>query len=244
MGAGFRGSSTLFQSTSEFLKTSKNETLTSASVSVEPARDEEEQDAKPETKRSKTSPSVSSSSSSPSKRSGKALSKKQQKFAEAAKNSHCISQYFGKKIMDETPKNNEATVSVAEEASAFVETRHNLKSNNTETQHERSMDMESTEKNTRRVEKQTLDDISMDMSTTDGETHTTEEATQGIEERTMLEAEGYDQVTPLILYPVDFFFLSDHVGAVWNVLIMFFALLHTLAIGRSQSVTLRHNQKR
>ncbi|XP_026997314.2 ATP-dependent DNA helicase Q5 isoform X2 [Tachysurus fulvidraco] len=190
VGAGFRGSSTLFQSASEFLKTSKNETLTSASVSEEPAHDEEAQEGKPETKRSKTSPSVSSSSSSPSKRSGKALSKKQQKFAEAAKNSHCISQYFGKKIMDETPKNNEATVSVAEEASASVETRHNLKSNNTETQHERSMDMESTEKNARRVEKQTLDDISMGMSTTDEETRTPEEATRGIEERTMLEAEG------------------------------------------------------
>ncbi|KAK3519837.1 hypothetical protein QTP70_006673 [Hemibagrus guttatus] len=190
VGAGFRGSSTLFQSASEFLKTSKNKTLTSVPVSQESAHDEEEQEGKPETKRSKTSSSVSSSSSSPSKRSGKALSKKQQKLAEAAKNSHCISQYFGKKVMDETPKNGEATVLEAEEE--IVETPHNHNSNNTETQHERSMDMdmESTEMNARPVEKQTLDDLPMDISTTEVETPRTEKATQGFEERTMLEAEG------------------------------------------------------
>ncbi|XP_058266256.1 ATP-dependent DNA helicase Q5 isoform X2 [Hemibagrus wyckioides] len=192
VGAGFRGSSTLFQSASEFLKTSKNETLTSTPVSEVSAHNEEEQEGKPETKRSKTSSSVSSSSSSLSKMSGKALSKKQQKLAEAAKNSHYISHYFGKKVMDETPKNGEATVLEAEEE--IVETPHNHNSNNTETQHERSMDMdmdmECTEMNARPVEKQTLDDLPMDISTTEVETPGTEKATQGFEERTMLEAEG------------------------------------------------------
>lgn len=150
--------------------------------------------------------------------------------------------------MDKTSKNGEATMLEVEEE--IVETPHNHNSNNTETQHECSMDMdmdmdmECTKMNARPVEKQTLDDLPMDISTTEVETPGTEKAIQGFEERTMLEAEGYDLVTPLILYSVDFLFLCDHVAAVWNVLSVFFALLYTLTIGRSQSVMLRHNQKR
>lgn len=212
MGAGFRGSSTLFQSAPEFLKTSKNETLPALSMSQEPAHNEEEQERNPEMKRSKTSPSVSSSSSSPNKRSGKVLSKKQQKLAEAAKNSHCISQYFGKKITDDTPKNGEATVLESEEMCVFVETPPNrsvVLNSNTETQHDHSMDAESTEKNSRPVENQTMDVIPMDKSATEVETHRTEEATQSFEERTVLEAEGYDHVTSLNLFSVEFLFLCS-----------------------------------
>ncbi|KAB5554023.1 hypothetical protein PHYPO_G00045330 [Pangasianodon hypophthalmus] len=194
VGAGFRGSSTLFQTASEFLKTSKNDTLTAVPMSQEPVDNEEEQEGKTETKRSKTSPSVSSSSSSPSKKLGKALSKKQQKLAEAAKNSHCISQYFGKKMMDDTPKNGEATVLEPEETDVCVETPHNcnvvLNTNNTETQHECSTDMESTKKNARPVENQTMDVTAMDMSSAEVEMRRSEEAMQGFEERTMQEAEG------------------------------------------------------
>lgn len=195
---------------SEFLKTSENETPTAAPMSQEPARNVEEQhEGKPETKRSKTSPSVSSSSCSPSKRSSKALSKKQQKLAEAAKNTHSISQYFGKKFMDNTPKNGQATVFEPEETGVFLETPHNQKqkpnTNNTETQHEDSMDIESTEKNARPVENRTVHDLPMDTSVTEVEMCRTEEAAQSFEERTVLEAEGYDHVTPLILYSVAVF---------------------------------------
>lgn len=203
VGAGFRGSSTLFQTASEFLKTSKSETLTAAPISHDPAHDEEEQEGKPETKRSKTSPSVSSSSSSPSKRSGKALNKKQQKLAEAAKNSHCISQYFGKKMMDDTPENGQGTAVEPEEAGVFVETPNNqdavLNTDNTETQHERSMGMEITEKNARPVDNQTTDVIPMDVGATEVEIYRTEAITQGFEERTVPQVEGYDHTTPLIL---------------------------------------------
>lgn len=229
VGAGFRSPSTLFQTASEFLQTSKNETLTAVPVSQEPPHNEEEQDEKPETKRSKTSPSVLSSSSSPSKRSGKSLSKKQQKLAEAAKNSHCISQYFGKKMMDDTPKNGEATVLESEETGVFEETPENcnvvLNTNNTETRYQFSTYMENSEKNTRPVENQNMDVIPMEMTAPQVEIRRTEEAKQGFEEREMLEAEGYDHVTSLILFSGVFLFLCnicDHIGAVWNVLSMFF----------------------
>lgn len=248
VGAGFRSSSTLFQSASEFLKTSKNETLTALSTSQEPAPNEEEQEGNPETKRSKTSPPVSSSSSSPSKRSGKALNKKQQKLAEAAKNSHCISQYFGKKMIDDTPKNGEATVLEPKETGVFVETppNHNVVLNsNTETQHERSMDMESNEKNARPVENQSMDVIPMDRSTAEVEMHRIEEATQSFEERTMLEAERYDHITSLIIFLVDFLFLCsifDHVG-VFSVFSLLSSTL-SLSLGRNHSLMPKYNQKR
>lgn len=248
MGAGFRGSSPLFQSAPEFLKTSKNETLPALSMSQEPAHNEEEQERNPEMKRSKTSPSVSSSSSSPNKRSGKVLSKKQQKLAEAAKNSHCISQYFGKKITDDTPKNGEATVLEPEEMCVFVETPPNrsvVLNSNTETQHDHAMDAESTEKNSRPVENQTMDVIPMDKSATEVETHRTEEATQSFEERTVLEAEGYDHVTSLNLFSVEFLFLCSifdnvELSGMFSVC---FVLLYTLAIGGSHSLMPKYNQK-
>ncbi|KAF5908128.1 ATP-dependent DNA helicase Q5, partial [Clarias magur] len=195
VGAGFRGSSTLFQTASEFLKTAKNETPAPAPLrQPEPAANEDEQEEKPEPKRSKTSSSDSPSSSSPSKSLGKVLSKKQQKLAEAAKNSHRISQYFGKKMMDETPKNGDVMVLEPEETCVFVETPHNhnvtLDTNNTETQNECSVNMESIEKNSRPEVNQIMDVIPMDMSTPDIEMNRTDEVTPGLEERTMLEAKG------------------------------------------------------
>lgn len=228
---------------SEFLKDSKNETLTAAPMSQEPAHNEEEdQEGNPETKRSKPSPFVSSSFSSPSKRSGKAVSKKQQRFAEAAKNSRCISKYFGKKAMDDTLKNGEAKVLEPEETSVFVETPHNcdvvLNTGNPETPQIHSMNMESTEKKARPVESQTMDAIPIDMSATDVEMCRTEEATRSFEERTMLEAEGYDHVMSFILFLVAFLFLCcilDSTATVWNVLSMFFALFHTHYRKKSQS---------
>lgn len=119
VGAGLRGSSTLFQSASEFLKTSKNESLASQELLDHAVDDQEE---KPDKKRSKTfSDSVSTSkaaasSSSPSKKCNKTLSKKQQKLAEAAKDSHCISDYFGKKLVNSTQKQE------PEESETFTET--------------------------------------------------------------------------------------------------------------------------
>lgn len=199
VGAGFRGSSTVFQTASEILKTSINETLTAAATSQESADFEEEsqEEEKPETKRSKPSPSASLSSDSPSKRSGKALSKKQQKLAEAAKKSHCISQYFGKKMTDNTPKNGEATVLEPEETGVFVKTPldHNFVSgtNSTESQHKGSMHMTNNDKNARPVKNQTPSTTAMEMCRT-------EEATQGFEGRTLLEADGYDHVTPLLFF--------------------------------------------
>lgn len=105
IGAGFRGSSTLFQTASEFLKSPQNET----STFQEPDYKEDDQEKYQANKRTKTStssssPSKTTSSNSPTKKAGKALSKKQQKLAEAAKDSHCISRYFGKKMMDSTQR--------------------------------------------------------------------------------------------------------------------------------------------
>ncbi|KAI4881295.1 hypothetical protein NFI96_008480 [Prochilodus magdalenae] len=119
VGAGFRGSSNPFQTAAELLKSSQNEIPTPQ----EPVHKEEEQDKQPENKRTKTSSSSSSSKtttlSSPSKKAGKALSKKQQKLAEAAKDTHCISQYFGKK-MDSSQRKEETVVSMPEEGGSTV----------------------------------------------------------------------------------------------------------------------------
>ncbi|KAI5619119.1 ATP-dependent DNA helicase Q5 [Silurus asotus] len=195
VGAGFRGSSTLFQTASEFLKTSKNDNLTAEPMTPEAAPNEEEQERKPEAKRSKISLSDSLSSCSLGKSSGKTLSKKQQKLADAAKNTHSISQYFGKKMMDGTLKNGDATILKTEgDTGDFVETPHNcgdfLNTNNTQTQPERSMDMENLEKYAAPVENQTMDDVPMDISDTEVETCRPEEATQGFEKKTVAEAEG------------------------------------------------------
>ncbi|XP_022520685.2 ATP-dependent DNA helicase Q5 isoform X1 [Astyanax mexicanus] len=127
VGAGYRGSSNPFQTAAELLKTSQNGIPTSE----EPADEELEQERNQESKRTKTSHSSSKSSSSskskttttplssPSKKAGKALTKKQQKLAEAARDSHCISQYFGKK-MDDGPKKEETVPSELEERGASV----------------------------------------------------------------------------------------------------------------------------
>ncbi|TSK87545.1 ATP-dependent DNA helicase Q5 [Bagarius yarrelli] len=187
VGAGFRGFSTLLQAASEFLESS-NETQTATPLSQEAAHNEEEQEEKPEAKRNKTSQSVSSSTSSPSKRSGKALSKKQQKLAEAAKNSHCISQYFGKKVMDDQTNGN-ATVLESEEACVFMETLHNHVTKNTENHQDCYMDMETNEMTAGPVEDQTLNEVSMDVCATVVEPQKTEEVTQCFEERTMPETE-------------------------------------------------------
>lgn len=182
MGAGFRGSSTLIQTAA-----------VPQPVSQEPALNEEEKEEKPETKRSKTSPLTLSTPSSPSKRSGKALSKKQQKLAEAAKNSHSISQYFGRKMMDDFPKNGETTVLEPEDA---IASSHKYYTDNTDTQHEHSMETQCTEASAMPVEEQTLEVIPLDISVRAVEPSRTEETTRGFEQRTMLEAKGYDHITP------------------------------------------------
>uniref|UniRef100_A0A4W4GHK3 ATP-dependent DNA helicase n=1 Tax=Electrophorus electricus TaxID=8005 RepID=A0A4W4GHK3_ELEEL len=108
VGAGFRGSSNPFQTAAELLKTSQHEVLSAGLTPQGPARKEEEQEEKPEAKR--TSLSVSSGSKdhtsldSSSKSWGKPLSKKEQKRANAAKDSYCISRYFEKKKMESTQR--------------------------------------------------------------------------------------------------------------------------------------------
>lgn len=100
VGAGFRGSSSLFQTAGDLLNSQK-EMLTTDPVCEE---EEEATGKTQEMKSTKTTPaglspikaSTTSSLSSPSKR----LTKKQQKLAEAAKDMRCISQYFGKKQAD------------------------------------------------------------------------------------------------------------------------------------------------
>ncbi|XP_067313424.1 ATP-dependent DNA helicase Q5 isoform X2 [Pseudorasbora parva] len=108
VGAGFRGSSSLFQTAGDLLN-SQNEMLNTDKIARDPVCEEEGETGKTQKmKSSKTTPadsspikdktSTTSSLSSPSKR----LTKKQQKLAEAAKDMRCISQYFGKKQDDAT----------------------------------------------------------------------------------------------------------------------------------------------
>ncbi|KAK1799216.1 hypothetical protein P4O66_007469 [Electrophorus voltai] len=110
VGAGFRGSSNPFQTAAELLKTSQHEVFSAGLTPQGPARKEEEQEEKPEAKRTRTSLSVSSGSKdhtsldSSSKSWGKPLSKKEQKRANAAKDSYCISRYFEKKKMESTQR--------------------------------------------------------------------------------------------------------------------------------------------
>ncbi|XP_062840996.1 ATP-dependent DNA helicase Q5 [Trichomycterus rosablanca] len=203
VGAGLRGSSTLFQSASEFLKTSKNESFTSQ----EPGHTEDEQEEKPNKKRSKTSSdsavskSKTSPVSSPSKKSNKALSKKQQKLAEAAKDSHCISHYFGKKIVNSTQK--QEPVSEPEEADMCMETAQqecnvpvatsgmDTDAGNTETKDESSVDVE----NSMSVENCTLNKDSMDVRITLEETCRTEET------RTNLQDEWKESLSDALVHP-------------------------------------------
>lgn len=91
MGAGFRGSSSLFQPAGDLLKSSEK-------TPGDSTCEEEEESGKTQKKKNNnnnTSPikAKNSSSSSPSKR----LSRKQQKLAEAARDTRLISMYFGKK---------------------------------------------------------------------------------------------------------------------------------------------------
>ncbi|XP_056609102.1 ATP-dependent DNA helicase Q5 isoform X2 [Triplophysa dalaica] len=100
VGAGFRGSSSLFQTAGDLLRTTQEETALPDRMSGDSIC-EEETARKPTMKSSTSSPvkaksSTTSSLSSPSKK----LSKKQQKLAEAAKETRCISQYFAKKQVD------------------------------------------------------------------------------------------------------------------------------------------------
>ncbi|KAG1935517.1 ATP-dependent DNA helicase Q5 [Pimephales promelas] len=98
VGAGFRGSSSLFQTAGDLLNSQKER------LTTDPVCEQEDETGKTQDMKStKTTPaglspfkakaSATSSLSSPSKR----LTKKQQKLAEAAKDMRCISQYFGKK---------------------------------------------------------------------------------------------------------------------------------------------------
>uniref|UniRef100_A0AAY4APP7 ATP-dependent DNA helicase n=1 Tax=Denticeps clupeoides TaxID=299321 RepID=A0AAY4APP7_9TELE len=98
IGAGLRGSSTLFQSASDFLHSSKTDTSSSAaavSLSGQTNTEDEAEHSKSEIKGKESASSLNS----PTKRVvSKTLSRKQQKLAEAARETHCISQYFAKKL--------------------------------------------------------------------------------------------------------------------------------------------------
>ncbi|KAL1277591.1 hypothetical protein QQF64_024264, partial [Cirrhinus molitorella] len=124
VGAGFRGSSSLFQTAGDFLKNSQKETHATDKTPGDPICEEEEEVETGNTqkmKSGKTTPadsspikaktSTTSSLSSPSKR----LTKKQQKLAEAAKDMRCISQYFGKKQVDTNQTKAGSVISEPEE---------------------------------------------------------------------------------------------------------------------------------
>lgn len=124
VGAGFRGSSSLFQTAGDLLKNSQKETLATDKTPGDPICEEEEEVGTEKTqkmKSSETTPadsspikaktSMTSSLGSPSKR----LTKKQQKLAEAAKDMRRISQYFGKKQVDTTQMKAGSVISEPEE---------------------------------------------------------------------------------------------------------------------------------
>ncbi|XP_076844876.1 ATP-dependent DNA helicase Q5 isoform X2 [Brachyhypopomus gauderio] len=127
VGAGYRGSSNPFHTTTELLKTSQDEVPSTGPTPQGPFRKEEEPEDKPEPKRSRTSLPVSSaskdkmSSDSPIKRMGKPLSKREQKRADAAKDSHCISRYFEKKT-ESSQKKSDAAVSQPKEGDRTADT--------------------------------------------------------------------------------------------------------------------------
>ncbi|KAL0198576.1 hypothetical protein M9458_007116, partial [Cirrhinus mrigala] len=124
VGAGFRGSSSLFQTAGDFLKNCQKEMLATDKTPGDPICEEEEEVETGKAQKMKSglatpadsSPikaktSTTSSLSSPSKR----LTKKQQKLAEAAKDMRCISQYFGKKQVDTTQTKTGSVISEPEE---------------------------------------------------------------------------------------------------------------------------------
>ncbi|XP_043091686.1 ATP-dependent DNA helicase Q5 isoform X2 [Puntigrus tetrazona] len=97
IGAGFRGSSGLFQTAGDLLKNSQKETPATDKTPGDPICEEEQEEETERTRKRKSGDSSPiKAKSSPSKR----LTKKQQKLAEAAKDTRRISQYFGKKQVD------------------------------------------------------------------------------------------------------------------------------------------------
>ncbi|RXN29452.1 ATP-dependent DNA helicase Q5 [Labeo rohita] len=121
IGAGFRGSSSLFQTAGDFLKNSQKETDKTPGDPICEEKEEVETGKAQKMKSGLATPadsspikaktSTTSSLSSPSKK----LTKKQQKLAEAAKDMRCISQYFGKKQVDTTQTKTGSAISEPEE---------------------------------------------------------------------------------------------------------------------------------
>uniref|UniRef100_A0A671KB72 ATP-dependent DNA helicase n=1 Tax=Sinocyclocheilus anshuiensis TaxID=1608454 RepID=A0A671KB72_9TELE len=154
VGAGFRGSSSLFQTAGDLLKNSQKETLATDKTPGDPICEEEEVETgkTPKMKSSKTTPadsspikaktSMTSSLSSPSKK----LTKKQQKLAEAAKDMRRISQYFGKKQVDTTQTKAGSVISEPEEEGSQ---NHSPLPNHTDliTKNSTSTDVESVSEN-------------------------------------------------------------------------------------------------
>ncbi|XP_041757460.2 ATP-dependent DNA helicase Q5 [Coregonus clupeaformis] len=143
IGAGLRGSSNPFQTASELLRASNCEGSTTGPGPVAnrgtgsggpeslagsgESASEEERGKRKETKTGDTAPTISSSIrakasavsvslNSPTKTGGKALSKKQQKLVEAAKNSCNITQYFGKKQIEKSQEVEMGTNDVSSQA--------------------------------------------------------------------------------------------------------------------------------
>uniref|UniRef100_A0A8C1XCZ6 ATP-dependent DNA helicase n=1 Tax=Cyprinus carpio TaxID=7962 RepID=A0A8C1XCZ6_CYPCA len=112
VGAGFRGSSSLFQTAGDLLKNSQKETLATNKTPGDPICEEEEQVETGKTQKMKSDSSpikAKTSTTSPLSSPSKKLTKKQQRLAEAAKDMRRISQYFGKKQVD-TPQTKAGSV--------------------------------------------------------------------------------------------------------------------------------------
>ncbi|XP_052408031.1 ATP-dependent DNA helicase Q5 isoform X1 [Carassius gibelio] len=138
VGAGFRGSSSLFQTAGDLLKNSQKETLAADKRPGDPICEDEEQVETGETlkmKSSKTTPADTSpikaktSTTSPLSSPSKKLTKKQQKLAEAAKDMRRISQYFGKKQVDTAQMKTGSVISEPEEE---VSQNHSSSPNHTD----------------------------------------------------------------------------------------------------------------
>ncbi|XP_053193887.1 ATP-dependent DNA helicase Q5 isoform X2 [Scomber japonicus] len=124
VGAGLRGSSNPFQTAKELMKTESGGFYNDSSESPRESGADGRKEANADTSSTVTSSiraianAAAANLNSPTK-GGRALSKKQQKLAEAAKTSRNISQYFAKKQTteksqeEETPKGLNATLSVA-----------------------------------------------------------------------------------------------------------------------------------
>ncbi|XP_073699986.1 ATP-dependent DNA helicase Q5 [Garra rufa] len=172
VGAGFRGSSSLFQTAGDFLKNSQKDKTPGDPICEE--EEEVETGNAQKMKSGETTPadsspikaktSMTSSLSSPSKR----LTKKQQKLAEAAKDMRCISQYFGKKQVDTTQAKAGSVVSEPEEEGSQ---NHSPLPNDTDliTKNSTSTDVESVSENVAAVLLQKspdLEEMPMDIEIT------------------------------------------------------------------------------